>query len=618
MATTTVPAKWDATQLPDLTGKTAIVTGANSGIGYVTALELAKHGAHVVLACRNPQRGQQAVTKMQQEVGAAGGKGTLEFMQLDTSSLKSVEEFANQFMGKHSQLHMLINNAGIMAVPHALTVDGFESQFATNHLGHFALTQRLFGVLKQSAPSRIVNVSSMAHKSASFDEEAIMTTADKYNPWTVYSNSKLSNLLFTFELDRRLKAAGVTNVLSVACHPGSTATNLISAPASNNSWMWRQTWKIAQCMPIFQTPEMGALPTLYAAAAPVVAGGDYFGPGAYTGWWGYPSLDRAAVAESTCETTTMAAPPAQWDASHMPDMKGKHAIVTGSNIGIGYVTALELCRRGAVVILACRSAARGKAAESSITDAMKDEATAGRAVFMQLDLSSLASVKAFASAYKKAYSRLDVLVNNAGVMAIPYEQSVDGHEMQFATNHLGHFALTSQLMDVLKKSAPARVVSVSSIAHRQANLKPTAESLMPKSATGYSPLQVYRDTKLCNILFAFDLDRRLRASGVEGVLSVVCHPGVTQSNLVTTSAAKSGWFGWLFWTLGSTQMGALPELYAATAPDVQGGGYYGPSGMLGLWGYPTLEEPWSDSRSEELARKLWEESEALAKVKFDV
>lgn len=289
---TPVPEKWDASKLPSLSGKTAIITGANSGIGYITALELAKKGAHVVLACRNQNRALDAMARLEAEVRVHRGKGTFEFIQLDTSSLASVDAFAKAFLQKHSHLHMLINNAGIMAVPHALSADGVESQLATNHLGHFALTSRLMGALKASAPSRIVNVSSLAHHYAKFDENTITTDEQNYNPWTVYSNSKLCNLLFTFELDRRLKAAGIDGVKVVACHPGITATNLFAAPSTDNPWYWRFAFKLYQAVPIMQNSEMGALPSLYAAAAPGVASGDYFGPSGFQAAWGYPTHEE--------------------------------------------------------------------------------------------------------------------------------------------------------------------------------------------------------------------------------------------------------------------------------------------------------------------------------------
>ncbi|GLE09028.1 hypothetical protein PINS_up020573 [Pythium insidiosum] len=307
-------AKWDASQIPDLHRKLAVVTGANSGIGFETALELARHGAHVVLACRNEARGREAVDKirqtLQQDNANASSEqpqqqqqqqqprqqqqhGDVEFMQLDVSDLGSVQRFTQAFRASHDRLDLLINNAGIMAVGYATTVDGLESQLATNHLGHFALTAQLFDLLRQSAPSRIVNVSSKLHRSASkFDEDEIMTPPSKYSPLSVYADSKLANLLFTAELTRRLEASGIEGVTAVACHPGVTATNLIAAPSENNSWFYRLMWKVTALLPIYQSVVMGALPTLYAATAPGVRGGEFYGSDGFDAMWGYPKLEE--------------------------------------------------------------------------------------------------------------------------------------------------------------------------------------------------------------------------------------------------------------------------------------------------------------------------------------
>ncbi|KAJ0400508.1 hypothetical protein P43SY_006687 [Pythium insidiosum] len=294
-----VSSKWDASQIPDLQHKLAVITGANSGIGFEAALELARHGAHVVLACRNEARGRAAVDKIRETLQqdkqetASVRHGAVEFMQLDVSDLSSVQRFTQAFRESHDRLDLLINNAGIMAVGYATTVDGFESQLATNHLGHFALTAQLFDLLCKSAPSRIVNVSSMAHRSAlKFDEDAIMTPREKYDPWSVYADSKLANLLFTAELSRRLEANGIEGVQAVACHPGMTATNLMAAPSENNSWFYRMMWKVSSVLPIYQSAAMGALPTLYAATANETRNGGFYGPDGFFAVCGYPTLEE--------------------------------------------------------------------------------------------------------------------------------------------------------------------------------------------------------------------------------------------------------------------------------------------------------------------------------------
>ena len=243
--------------------------------------------------------------------------------------------------------------------------------------------------------------------------------------------------------------------------------------------------------------------------------------------------------------------------------------------------------------------------------------------FMQLDLSSRESVKAFADAFKRKYKALNRLINNAGIMAPPqYAQNADGLEMQFGTNHLGHFALTAQLLDALKNGAPSRVVTLSSFTHRRASVY---WKDMPPQAENYVPFRVYGMTKLSNLLFTYELERRLRASNVKGVIAVACHPGVTQTNLVDNAPKQGGFFARLVWTafqwLPISQpvaMGALPTLYAATVPQVQGGEHYGPDGFQGFWGHPTREQSSARSHSVEDAQKLWALSEQLTGVSFDL
>ncbi|TMW68950.1 hypothetical protein Poli38472_001106 [Pythium oligandrum] len=313
MSNDAVPAKWDDTRIQSLRNKLAIVTGANCGIGYVTALELARTGAHVVLACRNEGRGTEAINNIRAELWDTPGAGHVEFMQLDTSDLSIVSRFASEFKKTHDRLDLLSNNAGVMAIPHAESVDGLEMQMATNHLGHFALTAQLFEVLKASAPSRIVNVSSIAHRMApAFDEKDFILSKEKYEQWGAYSNSKLANLFFTFELGRRLESSGISDVTSVACHPGSTRTNLITAPVEKSGCLWRTTWRITRNLPIFQSAAMGALPTLYAATAPGVKNGQFYGPEGFQAMWGYPALE-----EPSKQSKSVSAAQKVWEMSEL-------------------------------------------------------------------------------------------------------------------------------------------------------------------------------------------------------------------------------------------------------------------------------------------------------------
>src|SRR4051794_34430196 len=219
-------AGWDASDIPDQSGRVAVVTGANSGLGLVAARELARHGALVVLACRNMEKGRAA----QAEVAAVASGPDPELEELDLASLDSVRAFAKRFGAKHDGLDLLINNAGVMAAPRRHTADGFELHFGTNHLGHFALTNLLLPLMEGREDARVVTVSSNAHKTVrriAFDN---LNGDRRYFRWNAYGQSKLANLMFALELDRRLRSAG-SAVKSLAAHPGYSATNLQSAAA---------------------------------------------------------------------------------------------------------------------------------------------------------------------------------------------------------------------------------------------------------------------------------------------------------------------------------------------------------------------------------------------------
>lgn len=265
--------KWDVTQMADQTGRVAIVTGANSGIGFETAKQLAKKGATVVMACRNQAKGETAADAIRSEKIA----GSVQVMALDLSSLASVRAFAAEFCGKFDRLDLLINNAGVMALPKRVeTADGFEMQFGTNHLGHFALTGLLFDLLTKTPESRVVNVSSGAHRAGRMAWDDLQSQRS-YSPFVAYSQSKLANLLFTNELQRRLDRAGV-KTLATAAHPGWTATNLQT-----------HSGLAGLLNPFFgQKPPMGALPTLYAATEPSVVPMGYYGPDGLMEMRGYP------------------------------------------------------------------------------------------------------------------------------------------------------------------------------------------------------------------------------------------------------------------------------------------------------------------------------------------
>lgn len=276
----TVP-QWIDHNLPNLNGKIAIVTGANSGLGYETSRFLAQKGARVIMTCRNTAKGEAA----KQAILATLPQAQLTVQALDLASLASVRQFATAFCANYDQLDILCNNAGVMMLPYQTTADGFEMQFGTNHLGHFALTGLLLKPLFRAPQARVVNVSSMAHHSGKINFEDLQGQKS-YDRWGAYAQSKLANLLFTYELQRRFAQTAI-GPISLAAHPGYSATNLFATGGLDRSVFLVQGVALVNRF-MAQTPAMGALPTLYAAAMPQAQGGDYYGPGGFMEMWGYP------------------------------------------------------------------------------------------------------------------------------------------------------------------------------------------------------------------------------------------------------------------------------------------------------------------------------------------
>jgi len=295
-----VRTRWTAADVGDQTGRTAVITGANSGIGLEAARVLAGRGATVVLACRDEARAKAAAAGLAGAPGgpggpeAPGGRGgpggpeapgeRVQTVRLDLASLASVRQAAAEISERFSRLDLLINNAGVMMPPYGLTQDGFELQFGTNHLGHFALTGLLLPSLLEVPGSRVVTVSSNAHRSGRihFDD---LEFEHGYRKMTAYGQSKVANLMFTYELQRRLSAAAAQTI-AVAAHPGTSRTEL----TRHNSWMTAglsPRLKVINSW-LVQSPQMGALPTLRAATDPAASGGDYYGPGGALEFTGYP------------------------------------------------------------------------------------------------------------------------------------------------------------------------------------------------------------------------------------------------------------------------------------------------------------------------------------------
>lgn len=266
--TDAVNSPWKPSAISDLSGKVVVVTGANTGLGFETTRVLAEHGAHVVIASRNADKAAAA----QRSIEKRDSEASVEVITVDLADLATVERFAESFSDRHDQLDVLINNAGIMMVPKGQTADGFERQLGTNHLGHFALTGRLIGVLGATPDARVVTVSSIAHRSGSMDFDNLMYEHG-YRRQAAYGRSKLANLLFAFELQRRCEAAEL-DITSVAAHPGVSSTDLGNHLMDN---LLLRPLKLLSSLAL-QDAAAGAEPTLRAATDPTATGGDYFGP----------------------------------------------------------------------------------------------------------------------------------------------------------------------------------------------------------------------------------------------------------------------------------------------------------------------------------------------------
>ena len=300
---------------------------------------------------------------------------------------------------------------------------------------------------------------------------------------------------------------------------------------------------------------------------------------------------------------------AGWDAGDIPDQTGRVAVVTGANSGLGLVTARELARHGALVIMACRNLDKGRAAQAEVAAT----ASGPKPELETLDLASLSSVQAFVERFKQSHDHLDLLINNAGVMATPRRLTADGFELHFGTNHLGHFALTNLLLPLMEGRDDARVVMLSSNAHK------TVRRIAFDNLNGdrrYFRWNAYGQSKLANLMFALELDRRLRSAG-STVKSLAAHPGYSATNLQSAAAPL---VDRLVMKVGnaviaqSDEMGALPVLFAATQPGLQGGTYAGPDGRGEHPGYPKVVRPNGTARDEDAAERLWDVSAELTGV----
>jgi NAD(P)-dependent dehydrogenase (short-subunit alcohol dehydrogenase family) len=304
----------------------------------------------------------------------------------------------------------------------------------------------------------------------------------------------------------------------------------------------------------------------------------------------------------------------------MPDCSDRTVLITGANSGLGFEATKAFAANGATVIMACRSTERGETAATEISEAVG--ATGATLNVRQCDLASLDSIESFATDIETEYDAIDVLCNNAGVMAIPRQETEDGFEKQLGVNHLGHFALTGRLLELLLKNEnDSRIVTHSSGAHEMGELD--FDDLQREQS--YGKWEAYGQSKLANLLFAYELQRRFESASVTDTISVACHPGYAATNLQYRGPQQEGSklrmglmkaanavFG------QSADKGALPLLYASTAPEVQGGEYYGPGGFLNMRGAPEKQSSNDASYDEHDAERLWERSEELTGVVYEL
>jgi len=302
----------------------------------------------------------------------------------------------------------------------------------------------------------------------------------------------------------------------------------------------------------------------------------------------------------------------KWTTEKIGDLSGKRVIITGAAHGIGYEAAKVLASKGADVVMAVRHTGRGENA----ADKIRVIYPSASLTVMNLDLADLASVKQFASEYTSLYDRIDVLINNAGLMMPGYSKTRDGFELQFGINHLGHFALTALLLPLLLATPLSRVVTVSSIAARKARIN--FRNL--DGSHGYNPLTFYRQSKLANLLFSKDLQHRLELAG-SSTISVLCHPGISATNILSRGSGKdtiSLMRKIMRIVAQPPELGALPTLYAATHPDLRGGECIGPENRSNTRGYPVLTDDVNMIYDTDLAARLWEVSESLTGVRYTI
>ncbi|CAG2100594.1 unnamed protein product, partial [Medioppia subpectinata] len=550
----------------------------------------------VYIGCRDQKKGEAAV----EDILALNPKANIKLLSLDLSSLKSVRKCVEELSGLETKVEILINNAelsgletkvdilinnaGIAGCPEWQTEDGFEMVIGTNHLGHFLFTLHLIPLLKKAPAGRIVTVSSAIHKFGEIHLDNINLRNGTHNIIFAYGQSKLANVLFSRELAKRLRHS---NINTYSLNPGVINTELSrhinkSETPTTRGWFGRN---------FLLTPFLGSQTTLYCALDDDIAD--------ETGYY-YDNCRRVdhMIPEANDDKTAKSL----WELSCDLRLNGQVVVITGANTGIGKETAFQLTLREAKVYILCRDSRKGENAMREML-ALNPKANIR---LLSLDLSSLKSVRKCVEELSDLETKVDILINNAGVMACPEWQTEDGFEMQFGTNHLGHFLLTMHLLPLLRSSPSARIINVSSSMHLLGEINLDNINLQHGA---YDPTKAYAQSKLANVLFTRELAKRLDKTNVN---TYSLNPGAISTDLQRHTTFSDGFFKRNFFL--KPCLGSQTTLYCALDESVANeSGFYYESVIIEI-NCHRVDSMVAEAMDDSTARKLWSLSVDLVKL----
>ncbi|KFK25831.1 hypothetical protein AALP_AA8G167600 [Arabis alpina] len=592
-----------------------IITGATSGLGKATAFALAEKGFYVVLVGRSSQ----LLSETLKEIKSKNKDAQLKAFEADMSSFQSIFKFKNsleQWLSDselHPSIQILVNNAGIMATSSRPTIEGYDRMIATNYIGPFSLTKLLLPLLKNSSvPSRVVNVTSFTHHYAAlrkFDKYSVtgvyFSTLNQYPCAQVYEYSKLCLLLFSYKLHRQLRLTDDSHHVSViAADPGFAKTNIMRELPSYIASVVFLGFKV---LGLLQSPDEGAESLVDAALAPPeISGAYYFGGKGRT--IESSQLLRARICGSKFTPSACCIHSQSQISSSKPI-----CVITGATSGLGKATAFALASKGFHVVIVGRSSE----SLSKTLKEMKSKNKDAQVKAFQVDMSSFQSIFKFKNSLEQWLSdselhpSIQLLVNNAGIKTKLSELTIEGYDRMIATNYIGAFSLTKLLLPLLKNSSvPSRVVNVSSFTHLYAPLrkfdKDSVTGVYFSRLNPYPYAQAYEYSKLCLLLFSYELHRQLRlADDSQHVSVMLADPGITKTNIMHEYPSYVSTIAFLgFQILGLLQSpdeGAEAFVDAALAPpDISGAYYFGGKGR-------TIESS-QVSKDPKLAKQLWETS----------